>query len=215
MKLLTTFIIALFLHASLSANTYAIVNGEEINIEEINYFIKSLGKDGSYAQMSNEEKNLLLHQVIEKKLLIQEAKKENLEKNSEFQKTLEGIKNNLLVEYWMKKKFDSIKISKEEIENYYNTHTNEFKQEFKLKARHIIVEDKKEAQALIKELNQTKTDIQKKFIQLAQAKSIEPTAPNGGDLGWFKKGVMLDEFWNAAVVLKEKQYTQTPLKTIY
>ncbi len=27
----------------------------------------------------------------------------------------------------------------------------------------------------------------KKFIQLAQEKSIEPTAPNGGDLGWFKK----------------------------
>ncbi|MFA7083278.1 MAG: peptidylprolyl isomerase [Arcobacteraceae bacterium] len=215
MKFLAALLCAFFLHTSASANTYAIVNGEEINIDEINYFIKSIDKEGSYVKLSNEDKNLILHQVIEKKLLIQEAKKEKLEDNKEFQKTLMDIKNNLLVEFWMKKKFNSIVVSEKDIETYYNAHLDEFKQEFQLKARHIVVETLEEANAIINELNQTKTDIQKKFILLAKEKSIEPAGPNGGDLGWFKKGIMMDEFWDEAVALKEKHYTKKPLKTLF
>jgi peptidylprolyl isomerase len=214
MKFLTTLLIALCLHSTLSANTFAIVNGEEINTPEINYFLKSLGKEESYEQLSNEEKNLILHQVIEKKLLIQEAKKEKLQETKAFEKTLDDLKNNLLVEFWMKKQFDATPVTQQEIEAYYHKNIDEFKQSFQIKARHIVVETSAQAQAIIDELNATKTDIQKKFIALANEKSLEPTAnTRGGDLGWFKQGDMLEEFWQEAFAIEPNGYSKKPLQT--
>lgn len=216
MKFLITLLIALCLHTNLHAQTYAIVNGEEINIQEINDFMKNLEKEESYAQLPTDQKNLILHQVIEKKLLIQEAKKAKLDEEKDFKEALLGIKNNLLVEFWMKKSFDEIAISDKEIETYYNNNLGEFKQSLQVKARHIVVEKESDAQAIIKELNSSKADIQKRFIALANEKSIEPQAnTRGGDLGWFKQGDMLEEFWQEAIGLEENGYSQKPLKTMY
>ncbi len=216
MKFLTALLFALLLQTSLSAKTYAIVNGEEINIEEINYFVTSLGKKESFIELPSEERNLILHQVIEKKLLVQEAQKEKLQNTKEFQKTLNDLTHNLLVEFWMKKSFDSIKISDKEISKYYKAHLDEFRQPFQVKARHLVVEDEAQAASIIKELNATKTDIQKRFIELANKYSIEPSAnTRGGDLGWFKQGDMLEEFWQEAISLEENHYSQKPLKTMF
>ncbi|MDX9795689.1 MAG: peptidyl-prolyl cis-trans isomerase [Arcobacteraceae bacterium] len=214
MKFLTTLLIVFCLHASLQAKTFAIVNGEEINAQEVDFFMRSLDKEETYEQLSTEEKNLILHQVIEKKLLIQEAKKEKLQESKAFQKTLDDLKNNLLVEFWMKKQFDSTPVTKQEIEHYYQQHIDEFKQSFQIKARHIVVETSTEADAIIDELNATKTDIQKKFIDLANEKSLEPTAnTRGGDLGWFKQGDMLEEFWQEAMNIEPNHYSKKPLQT--
>lgn len=216
MKFIITLLVAICLHTNLQAQTYAIVNGEEINIQEINDFMKSLEKEESYAQLPTDQKNLILHQVIEKKLLIQEAKKAKLEEDKAFKETLLGIKNNLLVEFWMKKSFDEIAISDKEIQEYYNNNLGEFKQSLQVKARHIVVEKESDAQAIIQELNNTKEDIQKKFITLANEKSIEPEAnTRGGDLGWFKQGDMLEEFWQESIALEENHYSKKPLKTMF
>lgn len=50
------------------------------------------------------------------------------------------------------------------------------------------------------------------FAQLAREKSEDGTAPMGGDLGWFGKGTMVDDFWNACVAAKINVPT-APIKT--
>lgn len=64
-------------------------------------------------------------------------------------------------------------------------------------AAHILVETEEEAQAIIEELGAGA-----EFAEVAKAKSIGPSGPNGGDLGWFGEGMMVAPFENAVLTLE-------------
>jgi parvulin-like peptidyl-prolyl isomerase len=61
-----------------------------------------------------------------------------------------------------------------------------------------LVETAEEANNLLLQLKEGLTD----FAELAKEKSIGPSAPNGGDLGFFARGQMVKEFEEAAFSLK-------------
>jgi peptidyl-prolyl cis-trans isomerase C len=63
-------------------------------------------------------------------------------------------------------------------------------------ASHILVETEEEAQALISELGEGAD-----FAELAQERSIGPSGPNGGQLGWFTAGMMVPTFEEAVFAL--------------
>ncbi|MEO0342546.1 MAG: peptidylprolyl isomerase [Pseudomonadota bacterium] len=86
-----------------------------------------------------------------------------------------------------------------EVEGY--TATKEFF------AAHILVETEEEATALIEMLDNG-TD----FAELAQEKSIGPSGPNGGELGWFGPGAMVPSF-DAAVQEMEVGSVAGPIQT--
>ena len=65
-------------------------------------------------------------------------------------------------------------------------------------ARHILVEIEEEANNLLLQLKEGLTD----FAELAKEKSIGPSAPSGGDLGFFARGQMVKEFEDAAFSLE-------------
>ncbi|HET9660070.1 MAG TPA: peptidylprolyl isomerase, partial [Thermomicrobiales bacterium] len=76
-------------------------------------------------------------------------------------------------------------------------------------ARHILVGTKELADKLKDELD---TDPEK-FEELAKENSIDTsTAPNGGDLGWFTSGVMVQPFEEAAFALEPGQISE-PVQT--
>lgn len=79
-------------------------------------------------------------------------------------------------------------------------------QEFK--ARHILVDTQGEATALITEL-----DGGADFQELAKEKSTGPSAPSGGDLGWFPPDRMVPEFSQAVMGMSNGEYTKTPVQT--
>ncbi len=58
---------------------------------------------------------------------------------------------------------------------------------------HILVETEAEALNI-----KTLADAGDDFSLLAEAYSIGPSGPNGGDLGWFGRGMMVLPFENAA-----------------
>ncbi|MCT7486148.1 peptidylprolyl isomerase [Aliarcobacter cryaerophilus] len=205
---------SIFLAISLNAQTLATVNNQEIKVEDVNNFLKSTDQNMDYNKLDNKAKNLTLHQTIEKTLLIQEAQKENLDKTEEFKNTIEDFKNSLLVEFFMKNEFSKIEISKNEVENYYNSHLYEFQQDKKLKARHILVENIKTASDIIKELEKSKNR-ELTFVELASKNSIDGSRQSGGELGWFSKGDMIDEFWDATLKLKPKEFTKEPVKSMF
>ncbi len=212
MKIITTMLLASAI--SLNAQVLATVNKQEVKTEDVNSFLKNTNKKESYNELDKKEQNLALHQTIEKILILQEAKKEKLDSSKEFLQTLEDLKNSLLVESFMKNEFSKILVPKEEVENYYNAHLYEFQQEKKLKARHIIVEDLKKALDIIKELESSKNK-ELSFVELASKYSIDGSRDKGGDLGWFQKGDMIDEFWDASFKLKPKEFTKEPVKSMF
>ncbi|MDG3041548.1 peptidylprolyl isomerase [Roseicyclus marinus] len=64
-------------------------------------------------------------------------------------------------------------------------------------ASHILVETEEAAQALIAELGEGAD-----FAELAQERSIGPSGPNGGQLGWFTAGMMVPSFEEAVFALE-------------
>lgn len=74
-------------------------------------------------------------------------------------------------------------------------------------AAHILVETEDEAKAIKAEL-----DGGADFADLARTKSTGPSGPNGGDLGWFTEGMMVEPFEKAVVAMEAGQISE-PVET--
>ncbi len=103
-------------------------------------------------------------------------------------------------------------ISDAEAKKYYDEHPNLFKQPEKIRARHILIKVSQNATKEEKEKARKKIeDIRKKlkkgedFSKLAREYSEGPSGKNGGDLGYFTKGQMVQPFEQAAFSLKPGQ----------
>jgi len=95
-------------------------------------------------------------------------------------------------------------VTDEDIKAYYDT------LEGQIRASHILVAD----EATAKEVKE-KLDAGESFEDLAKEYSTDPgSAQNGGDLGWFGEGAMVQEFQDAAFKLKEGEVS-APVKSDY
>lgn len=74
-------------------------------------------------------------------------------------------------------------------------------------AAHILVETEEEASAIVTDLAEG-TD----FAELARNRSIGPSGPGGGDLGWFSPGMMVPDF-EAAVTALAVGEVSAPVQT--
>lgn len=79
--------------------------------------------------------------------------------------------------------------------------------ELEYNASHILLESQEDAQAVREEL-----DGGADFAEVAKAKSTGPSGPNGGDLGWFGKGMMVKPFEDAVIALEPGQVSE-PIET--
>ena len=127
---------------------------------------------------------------------------------------MEKIKEELLVNMWMKAQMDNAIVSASEAKEFYQKNKDKFMEKSSMHARHILVETEKSAVEIIDMLKPLKGDaLKNKFIELAKAKSTGPSAPQGGDLGTFTKGQMVPEFSKAAWALNNGEMTTAPVKT--
>lgn len=79
--------------------------------------------------------------------------------------------------------------------------------EIEYSASHILVETEEEAKTLIQKLVDGGD-----FAAIAQEFSTGPSGANGGELGWFGKGVMVEPFFDAVVALKAGEVSD-PVQT--
>jgi len=98
-------------------------------------------------------------------------------------------------------------ISDEAIQAAYDEQYGNLPPEPEFNASHILVETEEEALALIETLEGGAD-----FAELAKEKSTGPSGPNGGELGWFGLGMMVEPF-EAAVVDMEVGEISAPVNT--
>ncbi|WP_426756556.1 peptidylprolyl isomerase [Myxococcus sp. Y35] len=104
-----------------------------------------------------------------------------------------------------------VKITEEDLKAAYTQYARMESGDSEVHARHILVQvdakatpeqveaAKKKAEAIAAEARRPGMD----FASLARARSEGPSAADGGDLGWFKRGVMVPAFEKAAFTLPE------------
>jgi peptidyl-prolyl cis-trans isomerase C len=98
-------------------------------------------------------------------------------------------------------------VTEEAIEAYYeeNYLSADLGPEFN--ASHILVATEEDAQTVVAEL-----EAGAEFDQLARDRSTGPSAPNGGNLGWFVEGQMVAPFEEAVMVLEPGEVS-APVET--
>jgi peptidyl-prolyl cis-trans isomerase C len=99
--------------------------------------------------------------------------------------------------------------SEEELQQAYENFVEQ-SQRTEYKARHILVDDKEKAQALIKQLDEAKGE---GFEKLAEENSLGPTAEKGGDLGWFDSRRMVKPFADAVAEMEPGSYSEQPVQS--
>ena len=104
-----------------------------------------------------------------------------------------------------------VEVSKEDVRNYYKGHQNEFGTPEERRAAHILISvsptapqaEQDAAKAKAEQLLQQARKNPGKFDELARKNSQDPgSAPKGGDLGFFGRGMMVKPFDDAAFALK-------------
>ena len=216
-------------------------NGEEVAVKINN---KNITADNLYKELKNKYAKNIIIDMIDKKIFddiyknneeIEEKVKNKMEylKKSygdNWETTLKNagyddedkLEDEMRLSYQRTKAVDDYlkdNISDKEIKEYYE---NEYVGD--ISASHILIkvatdgedglsdEDaKNKANDLINQLNDGAD-----FATLAKENSDDTgSAVNGGDLGYFNKGQMVEEFEKAAYNLGVNEYTKEPVKTTY
>ncbi|NTS32241.1 peptidylprolyl isomerase [Phyllobacterium sp. BT25] len=184
----------------------ATVNGEKVTVKDVDQIAADL--DPQFSRLPEEQRRLAaLAAIIDIKSLAAKAEAEKLDQTPEFQARLEFLKDRALHNDYFKQQVVD-KITDADIRARYDKEIAAMPPQNEVRARHILVKTKEEAEAIIKEL-----DGGASFEDVAKAKSTDGSAAQGGDLGYFGPGQMVPEFEKAANELEIGKYTKVPVQT--
>jgi peptidyl-prolyl cis-trans isomerase C len=183
----------------------ATVNGQAISQTAFDMIINEQKAKGT--PDSPELQNAIKEQLIANELVAQEAKKKGFDKKSDVQIKYDLAKQAILINTFLTDYVKANPISEAQLKAEYeviktNLGTTEFK------ARHILVENESEAQAII-----AKLDKGEKFSELAKASKDPGSKDKGGELGWSSPNAYVKPFGEALNKLKKGEYTKTPVKS--
>jgi len=185
----------------------ATVNGKDITEQDAYDFLNKLSPQVAFQFRSPEGIKNLINELVNQELFYLNAIENGLDKEKDFIKDLEKIKKQVLIQYSVGKLFSDIEVKDEEIKDYYVNHQDNFKTPEKVRASHILVDSEDEANNILDQLNNGMS-----FEEAARKYSNCPSKENGGDLGEFTRGQMVQEFEDAAFSMNQGQISE-PVKT--
>jgi len=148
--------------------------------------------------------------LITVELLAQEAAQKGLDKNAMVMAAIEYQKKDILAQAAIDEFAKRNPISEDIIKSEYDK-AKAKAGENEYRPRHILVASEKEARELIEKL--TGGAKKAKFEDLAKKSSKDPSAGNGGDLGWILPANLVPEFAGAMVKLKKGEIGKDPVQT--
>ena len=184
------------------------VDGTDIHLSDVQDAIQSLPPE--YRNMP--QQNLypaLIEQLIDRKAVGVMAHKAGLDKDPEVQRQMERAQEEALQSALFHREIGPL-ITDQAVRARYDRDIAGKPGEPEVHARHILVASEADAVAIIAQLKKGGD-----FAAIAKARSSDPAAAEGGDLGWFKKADMLPEFSEVAFALKPGEVADKPAHTRY
>lgn len=149
----------------------------------------------------------LVERLVDYKLLDKAAAEKGLGDDEAVQERLEALKADIMREVLLSQLIEE-GVSDAKVREAYETYLEENPAQEEIRARHILLESKEEAEEVIVQL-----DGGADFAEQAKEKSTGPTGETGGDLGYFAAGQMVEPFSEAAFALEPGSYTKEPVET--
>lgn len=187
--------------------TIATVDGKPVTEQELAAVIATMAQQ--LAQLpEGARRRAALDRLIDMRVLAAKADKDGLADSDDFKRRLEAIRQQLLINEFVKVKVDAA-VTDDMVKARYDKDAAAFVPPEETRARHILVKTKDEATAIIAELDKGGD-----FAKLASEKSQDPgSAKEGGDLGYFAAGDMVQPFEEATQKLTTGEYTKAPVET--
>jgi len=154
-------------------------------------------------------KQAFLKVVVDDELLMQEARRQGLDQTDSFRDRVRYFKEKLLKDELLKDRMkDTVELTKEELDRYYAQHTGELLTPLKVRVSQMLLPNYAAAKDLESQVNRGGD-----FGKFAQRYSIDgKTKANGGDLGPYRKGLVIPEVDEAIHALKPGMVS-APIKT--
>lgn len=179
--------------------TLAEVNGGIITVEDFKKEVETLPPYLRPMAETADGKKELLDTMIVREIIMQQAKKDGLDKSPAVAEKMEELRQRVIVEAFLKKKIEEqAKISDADLQKFYDQNKDKFKSGEQVRASHILVKDEGAAKEILAEIKKGGN-----FEELAKKHSIDAAGAKGGDLGWFGQGSMIPEFETVAFAMKE------------
>jgi len=127
------------------------------------------------------------------------------------------LKKTLLVDALLERR-GTLRVPDEEVKSYYEKHKNLYAERETVHAAHILIKIAKDADDATvadakKRIEAAQKALKKKdFEAVAKEMSEGPSAPRGGDLGFFGRGQMVKEFEEIAFNMKKNKVSK-PVRT--
>jgi peptidyl-prolyl cis-trans isomerase C len=208
----------------LTPNTVAVVDSDLITVAEFTDELVPLLVGSYQTPPSSQEeadfkhlKKALLDQFVEARIILHEASSMGItvsddELGDAFTRIKKGypqggfdelVRNEAALRQWKERLHQRLLIEKvinrvsrltvpideDTVRKYYKKHRSEFIASDQVRVRQIVVKNRQEAEDLLKRIKQGGA-----FEELARKHSIGPEAEMGGDLGFFGRGGMPEEF---------------------
>ncbi|GGF84884.1 hypothetical protein GCM10010912_32640 [Paenibacillus albidus] len=124
--------------------------------------------------------------------------------------TVDDLKKQMPLQVELRKILEpQVKLTDEDIQKYYDENKATFNTPEQVRASHILVATKEEADAILKQLKDGAD-----FAKLASEKSTDTASKaNGGDLNFFAKEAMVPEFSDAAFKMKVGETSSAAVKS--
>jgi len=182
------------------------LNGEDIYLDEVLRLVEKLPEEVRQ-QPLEVYFDRLVDDIVDSRLAATAGNDAGLTNDERVIEQMSIAAQRVLAEAWINSELRK-SITDEAVQQAYDIFVADEQSRHEVRARHILVKDKAEAEAVISEL-QGGAD----FAELAKKRSTGPSGPNGGDLGYFPRGAMVPAFESAAFALEAGNFTQTPVQT--
>lgn len=149
----------------------------------------------------------LVERLIDSKLLTAAGRQGGLANDAEVKSRMARIEDQVIQSVYLAHAVKA-KVTDDVLKKYYADFLKANPPEPEVHARHILLKTEDEAKSVIAALKAGGD-----FVELAKKNSTGPSAGQGGDLGFIKKGDVVPEFATAAFALKVGEYSQAPVKT--
>lgn len=181
----------------------ATINGADVRLKDVKEFAKNI------PQLADLPFNMvypqLLETMINARVVLQGAESTGVENDEAVQKTLKLAREQVISQAYLEKQLEA-KMTPEALQEMYMAEMKNFNRQEEVRARHILVSSKKEADDVVAQL---KAGVD--FALLANTKSLDKEN-QGGSLGYFTKNMMIPEFGDAVFSMKKGQLS-APIKT--
>ena len=150
---------------------------------------------------------VLVQRMIDMRLIDEAARANGLVEDEEVKAMVAAAERQIITEVYLERQL-ALRVPDEKVRAQYDETVAAMPAEEEVRARHILLETSEDAVAVIGEL-----DAGGDFVALAKERSTGPSAPQGGDLGYFSAEQMVGPFAEAAFALEPGSHSAEPVET--